>query len=164
MTQAEARGDERLTAWPDDGLERVAACPVCGIAGRALLHADLIDNIFFAAPGTWTMWRCDGCRSAYLDPRPTRDTIGIAYGNYYTHVPVEASRPTSAFERFRMTIANGYRNARYGTARQPAVAIGGTLARLVPRLRLPIDTGFRHLPRRPAGVTRRVLDIGCGNG
>jgi len=40
---------------------------------------------FHAAPGRWTLHRCRGCGSAYLDPRPTQATIGLAYRAYVTH-------------------------------------------------------------------------------
>ena len=29
--------------------------------------------------------RCRACRSAYLDPRPSTETIELAYRSYYTH-------------------------------------------------------------------------------
>src|SRR4051812_5020887 len=47
-------------AWPADGLEQLGSCPLCGVGERTLLHSDLQDRIFFAAPGTWTMWQCSG--------------------------------------------------------------------------------------------------------
>jgi SAM-dependent methyltransferase len=71
--------------WPIDGLERVLRCPACGSLGRALLHRDLIDDNSRCAPGKWTLWRCSNCTTAYLDPRPTRETIAMAYRSYYTH-------------------------------------------------------------------------------
>jgi 2-polyprenyl-3-methyl-5-hydroxy-6-metoxy-1,4-benzoquinol methylase len=149
--------------WPEDGLEKVPSCPLCGTADRELLHAELTDEVYRTAPGTWTLYRCAGCRSAYLDPRPTAETIGLAYATYYGH---EVRRKTAVEElglvgRLRRGVANGYRNARYGTADRPANPLGVALA-LAPGARRGIDTESRHLPRPVPGA--RLLDLGCGEG
>ena len=72
-------------SWPDNELELLKYCPVCGSRERELLHTGLRDRVFGVAPGDWTLHRCLECQSAYLDPRPTLATIGQAYTNYYTH-------------------------------------------------------------------------------
>jgi SAM-dependent methyltransferase len=61
-------------------------------------------------------------------------------------------------------LANGYRNARYGTRLAPASKAGHLLARLLPPLGWPVDATYRYLPRRRPSEEQRVLDIGCGNG
>lgn len=153
-------------SWPDEDLERLGRCPVCATEERRLLFADLWDNAFRVAPGLWTLWRCEGCESGYLDPRPTPASIGRAYGRYYTHEqPWVSPPPASTLQKLRAALANGYRNRRYGTARQPALAAGHVLARLFPPLARPSDLAFRFLERRPRdGPRPRLLDIGCGAG
>lgn len=150
--------------WPADGLEHAPDCPVCGSSTRTLLHQGLSDRIFFVAPGQWALWQCQLCRSAWLDPRPTQATIGIAYGRYYTHGSTELPSPRNAFERVRAALANGYRNARYGTNLRPAAAAGRLFVSVLPVLGWPVDIAYRYLPARRAGESGRVLDIGCGNG
>jgi hypothetical protein len=71
--------------WPADELEAVDCCPLCGCAERTMLHRDLTDRVFFCAPGGWHLYRCRGCEGAYLDPRPTSESIARAYSSYYTH-------------------------------------------------------------------------------
>jgi hypothetical protein len=71
--------------WPANGLEVVDRCPVCGEGEREILHQGLRDQVFYCAPGEWTLYCCRGCCSAYLDPRPTAETIYLAYRKYYTH-------------------------------------------------------------------------------
>jgi SAM-dependent methyltransferase len=71
--------------WPPNGLERVRACPACASPVRSLLYDNLTDDNAQCAPGRWTLWRCNGCATAYLDPRPTGSTISLAYRSYYTH-------------------------------------------------------------------------------
>ena len=75
----------RSQEWPPGGLERVHQCPACAGTERELLHAGLTDRLFGCAAGTWSLWRCATCGSAYLDPRPTQETILLAYGEYFTH-------------------------------------------------------------------------------
>jgi len=149
--------------WPAQGLEHLGACPLCHSTDRRRLHDHLTDVTFFTAPDEWTLWQCLGCRSAYLDPRPTRETIGLAYGEYFTHVLIMPPGPETMMQRIRKKLANGYRNVRYGTQLTPAWKVGYLVAKLIPSLGKIVDVQFRYLPRasRPG---LRVLDIGCGNG
>jgi SAM-dependent methyltransferase len=158
---------EILGDWPANGLEHLGACPVCGSTSRTKLYENLTDRVFRCAPGRWTMWRCEGCGSAYLDPRPTRETIHLAYTRYYTHEAAAASAeaaPSGALGRLRRALGNGYRNAKYGTAFPDALAIGRYVTPLFPRIRETIDRQYRllALPRTPHRP--RLLDVGCGNG
>jgi 2-polyprenyl-3-methyl-5-hydroxy-6-metoxy-1,4-benzoquinol methylase len=158
-------GSRRLrAAWPADGLERIGHCPICGAGGRDLLHPHLIDRIFFTAPGEWTMWQCRSCRSGYLDPRPTPDTIALAYGDYYTHRrAAERSLSVSPMGRFRNALGNDYRNARFNSRFSPALPlIGRLVVKLFPQVRRRIDLEYRFLPPLRSGA--RLLDVGCGNG
>ena len=71
--------------WPPEDMENLGQCPICKSTDRFMLYDQLIDKIFFSAPGIWKMWRCENCGVGYLDPRPTVESIGRAYTNYYTH-------------------------------------------------------------------------------
>ena len=153
--------------WPTAELESGLSCPACTNPERKILLRGLIDNVFFVAPGEWTLYRCTQCSSAYLDPRPTFESIGRAYTNYYTH---DAVAPSTAvpFEklgilrRLRRKLSNGYLNHRYGTKRQPSSKAGAILAKIFPGLRRGLDFEFRFLPKPNKGD--HLLDIGCGNG
>jgi SAM-dependent methyltransferase len=144
--------------WPADGLEAVGACPVCGCAQSAVLHARLRDRAFRAAPGDWTLVRCRDCRSAYLDPRPTSETIALAYRSYYTH---GATTPAQAASGLRAGLAGDYRQARWGYTQGSAVPGGRLIPRVAPSRGALVDREIRHLPATPGG---RLLDVGCGSG
>ena len=148
--------------WPSNGIERVSRCLICGVEDRSILHEGLWDNTFFAAADRWTLWRCAGCRSAYLDPRPDRATIALAYSRYYTHANQDSPRDTR--KSIRAALANGYRNARYGTKFEPSLSIGQYVALALPGFRRALHWHYRYLPK-PRGTSRgRALDIGTGNG
>lgn len=154
---------EKGLTWPANGIERAVQCPLCKSSDRRQLHAALEDRIFFTAPGTWDMWQCQACGTAWLDPRPNEATIGLAYGHYYTHEIATAEPPHSQAAKFRAMLGNGYRNRRFGTRLAPASALGLLAAALRPSVRSQIDLSFRYLPN-PRGRKLRLLDIGCGNG
>jgi glycosyltransferase involved in cell wall biosynthesis/SAM-dependent methyltransferase len=149
--------------WPAEDLEHVPHCPVCRESARRRLYSNLTDRVSFVAPGRWTLWSCARCGAAYLDPRPSGDTIGRAYRSYHTHgepaAPHEA--PPGWAGRLRWALANGYLNRRYGYDFAPASRLG-CLASLLPRRRWLADMRVRHLPR--TGAKPRLLDVGCGNG
>lgn len=148
--------------WPADGLEQVGRCPACGSPDRKLLYEALEDRAFGCAPGSWSLHQCLACGSAYLDPRPTEASIGLAYEHYFTH---GAGEPPPIFAAgFRRKVVNAYLNERYGT-RYPEAARGGELiAAALPFRRAGVNAGIaRHLPRA-CNRSMRLLDVGCGDG
>jgi 2-polyprenyl-3-methyl-5-hydroxy-6-metoxy-1,4-benzoquinol methylase len=155
---------EWVDFWPDNELELLGHCPVCRSKQRELLHAGLRDRAFRVAPGAWTLYRCLGCQSGYLDPRPTVDSIGRAYTNYYTHQTNDHPivRRIGVLRTFLHDALNGYRNAVYGLNRQPSLPLGRWLIPLLPPLKAAVDAECRHLPRPVSNGL--VLDVGCGNG
>jgi 2-polyprenyl-3-methyl-5-hydroxy-6-metoxy-1,4-benzoquinol methylase len=130
------------------------------------MYSDLMDGIFFSAPGRWIMYRCRGCGSGYLDPRPTATTIGLAYQSYFTHRVDEREAVVidklSWPRRLRHALANGYRNYRFGLNLQPANRLGILVGAFRPRWRALEAGKVRHLPRPKRGA--KLLDLGCGSG
>jgi 2-polyprenyl-3-methyl-5-hydroxy-6-metoxy-1,4-benzoquinol methylase len=144
--------------------EALGACPVCGATGRTLLHAALGDDSFGAVEGTWPLWRCSGCACAYLDPRPDRASIGLAYRRYYTHapaVPAPAAAAPSWRGRLRRRAEAAYLHRRYGAPGRGSWP-GALLYALLGPHRWATDVRLRHLPGPGRG--RRLLDVGCGDG
>lgn len=150
--------------WPEDGTEPLDSCPVCLSKNRRVLHSNLRDRIFLCAPGEWTLNECLACSSAFLDPRPTRETMHLAYKNYYTHEQSERLPPEQlgGVRRLKRILANGYKNWRFGTDLQPASLLGVPVTYLMPSIRALLNRQFRHLPR--LATTGCVLDVGFGSG
>ena len=128
------------------------------------MHRDLMDRVFFSAPGTWILFRCERCGAGYLDPRPTTATVSLAYQAYFTHGPSEkrSNRELGFYHSIRRALANGYRNARFGFSMEPATRWGVLAAYLMPAMRRMLDAEMRHLPKPTTGI--QLLDVGCGNG
>ena len=133
---------------------------MCGGDRRETLYEGLTDRIFFSAPGRWTLHSCLDCGSTFLDPRPDRATIGLAYETYYTHTDQPPAAPIRA-QGFRDAARNGYLNARYGYDLAPASRLGPPIAALFQKRRWYADHMVRHLEKEPG--RNRVLDVGCGD-
>jgi len=148
--------------WPVDGLQPVSQCPLCGGSERELVHKDLTDRLDLDDPGGWALYRCARCRSGYLDPMPTPETLGLAYREYYTH-STSAPATVGLMATLRLSVTNGYRNLRFGSKDRPGLRVLGALVpRLLPAWAMTIDWECRNLPKPKPGM--RLLDVGAGSG
>lgn len=145
-------------SWPEDGIEHVEHCPYCGSSERTLAYKDVQDWSFYCAPGKWTYWDCKQCSAIYLDPRPTKATIGQAYGTYYTHSIVNTTLQ-SLKERIRNECWSHWLNADISPRLHIPKSLIWLLSPLKARLVEPF--GLRELISLPKG---RLMDVGCGNG
>ena len=155
--------------WPLQDTEQVDACPTCGHTTWQVLHAGLRDLAFGAAPGAWTLVQCDVCGCAFLERRPTPQSIARAYATYYTHEGSAASQPDApgVGARLRRMLANGYRNRLYGSRLRPSLGPIGTLAGwAVPDARARVAREAPGLlgARPPEPGVSRLLDVGSGSG
>lgn len=164
-SQRHLRENARIQRWPADGLENLGRCPVCDSEIRSVLYESLTDKTFCCAPGSWTLFGCGQCGCAYLDPRPTLQTISLAYRRYYTHEkidPPEGQR-LDLLRRLKRLAVNGYMNLRWKTGWYPSSTALGVLLGCFPALRARLDgERMRYLP--VPGLARELLDVGCGNG
>ena len=152
--------------WGESDLEHVRSWPVCFGTKRSLLYTDMVDNVFYCAPGKWTSYSCSDCGSMYLDPRPTKGSIHRAYETYYTHSkqsPKPDYATLSPLKKIRRRLVNGYTNWRFSTAAKPASALGIAVMWLLFPFKLELDHEYRNLPRKSRGEAA-LLDVVCGNG
>src|SRR5271166_4422616 len=151
--------------WPTTDLEHLGRCPACDGTRRIRLYGSLRDCTFGAAPGAWTMWQCEECMVAYLDPRPTEESIGRAYSHYYTQTPLDNSYCESVFTdpTFKARLRLGYFNSRYGYHFTKGLWIGAMVAAMMANKRAGPDHLIRHLPA-PSVPRAPLLGVGCGNG
>jgi 2-polyprenyl-3-methyl-5-hydroxy-6-metoxy-1,4-benzoquinol methylase len=147
-------------AWPEEGLERVEACPYCDSTHRTLAYKDVQDWSFNCAPGKWDYWDCEDCKSLYLDPRPTRETIGSAYATYYTHGD---SSPVSLLGTLKNRLRNECLSRELNANISPRLHLpkmfGWAVALISKRVLVPF--GWQQLANQVKG---RFIDVGCGAG
>lgn len=143
------------------------SCPLCGSAERRLACGDLFDYDFGKSVERWAAQECIECRSLYLDPRPTRETVMYAYEGYYTHAAVAAVAAVEMKRHgrailFMMALKNGVLNRRFGTALSPTIDIPLVTKALSLLVRGSALRRYRYFRRLAPGA--KVLDVGCGSG
>lgn len=146
--------------WPEEGLEYVGECPYCNSRERTLAYKDVQDWSFYCAPGKWNYWDCSQCSAIYLDPRPTKATIGMAYGTYYTH---SIGNIKSILQLLKERIRNECWSHWLSADIRPRLHIPKWLGWLLTPLKSRVVEFFgqRELVSLPKG---RLMDVGCGNG
>lgn len=126
-----------------------------------------MDIFFGCAPGKWDMYVCANCGASFLNPRPTRETIHLAYRDYYTHAETGKNehRSLGISKYLKRAIKRAYINIAYRPEKETFIsrALFHALTRHDSRAKRELERWVRHLP--PPGTSeRRLLDIGCGNG
>jgi 2-polyprenyl-3-methyl-5-hydroxy-6-metoxy-1,4-benzoquinol methylase len=155
-------GDDTIDidrAWPPGDTERLSVCPICEGSGATLAYSAVKDWAFGCAPGSWDYWSCSHCESLYLNPRPTQNSIGRAYGTYYTH-----SRPSSkltSLQEFKQKLRNECLFHWLGIENSPRLNFRTPF--FLNPLKLIVDRQFPldQISKLPRGS---LLDVGCGNG
>jgi 2-polyprenyl-3-methyl-5-hydroxy-6-metoxy-1,4-benzoquinol methylase len=153
-----------ISDWPEAGLESVPRCPVCSDDHRSLMHRDLVDPLF-DAPGRWNMMSCHACGTAFLDPRPNRDTIHLAYERYYTHNEESAAVQVHGhrwLQSLKKNALDAFYRHRFRDEPWRAADLLAPLVRLKPSFARILEGEMRHLPKLSG--KKRLLDIGCGSG
>lgn len=149
--------------WAEHELEHLNRCPVCGASERDLCYPRMEDKIC-GTRGKWDYYRCRSCSVLYIDPRPSEETIGRAYQDYFTHSVLEERERVGWLDKVAFGMRNDYLNWKFGYNKHPVLPGGRWLMYLLPPwLRLEWDNCARHLPKPEEG-RNRLLDVGCGNG
>ncbi len=152
-------GPESVT--PPIATERQTSCPLCGALGEPR-YENLQDRLF-GAPGVWGFRGCPACGALWLDPRPTRASIGQAYRTYYTHGRSGAFAALAAATIRRAARARA--SLDYGFGKPTGSArLWALVFRLYPGLAAHADLLIRHLPVGALESGARLLDVGCGDG
>lgn len=140
------------------------ACPLCGTdRSRSIVVG---TDLLYGCSGEFTLVRCDGCEHHFLNPRPTRGSIGHFY--------------PSDYGPFRGASDDNLQSRRTGTPARRMIEQTGKSAcptELRPNRFSPrswrwlkrivlwwIDSRAAPLPAVVAGGTGRVLELGCAHG
>lgn len=125
------------------GTEEQSTCYLCGNEGETLYY-NLEDRIF-SSPGSWTLKRCVSaeCGLVWLDPMPTKNEIGKAYRNYYTHSQARGYKRTLLSKVVKLIARPLYTSL---------LSLGDELKQHKCMYLDSVATG------------QRLLDVGCGNG
>jgi 2-polyprenyl-3-methyl-5-hydroxy-6-metoxy-1,4-benzoquinol methylase len=149
-----------LNHWPEADLQILKACPVCGSTHSSLVHEEVRDWAFYAAPGSWSYWRCEDCDSLYLNPRPSPASIGRAYSDYYTHAGAATGL---GWRRLKSRWKNERLSVRWARNIEPRLHLPKPLASLVSKraTRMELPFGWQELANFKPGD---LMDVGCGAG
>jgi 2-polyprenyl-3-methyl-5-hydroxy-6-metoxy-1,4-benzoquinol methylase len=160
MSQAHIEPRQAGAEWTAE-LETLNHCPVCGCKTRVLAFSAMRDIVFGVAPGSWQLYRCGDCACFYMDPRPTRESVMLAYDDYFTHATDDHNSlafPGTILHKLR----NDYLAWRLGYDLPSNGPFGRWLLRLLPFRRRRYERLVRDFPAPKPGA--RLLDIGCGSG
>ena len=142
------------------GLETVDICPYCSSDERSLAHKDVSDWSFDVAHGKWCYYKCEGCFSLYLSPRPNLLSIGEAYSNYYTHF---SNTKVLNLSFLRLLVKNAWLSYLLDKKITPKLFVPQTLVRLISKLSGRDSLPFWIEPLE-AMQPGKFLDMGCGSG
>ena len=160
MSPAHAEPRHAAAGWTAE-IETLNKCPVCDCQARVLAFSGMRDIVFAVAPGSWQLYRCGGCGCFYMDPRPTRESVMLAYDDYFTHSADEHTSLALAGTLLNQ-IRNDYLRWRLGYDLPSKGPFGRWIMWLFPFRRRRYEHLVRDLPAPGPGA--RLLDIGCGSG
>lgn len=152
-------------------LEWITMCPGCGSGpgGNATLSLSDIFAKDSERAYKWNASICGSCKTCFLNPRPTADTIGSAYAHYYTHSTADSENLAvrrSGLLRLVRRIRESYTRLRVSARPKYRDLILGFFAFLHPGKRKLVDIGLRYAFRCRSKSERpsRILDVGAGDG
>lgn len=154
---------DKMDKWPKDGIEHIGKCPVCGSQAYSIIHEELIDDLCRSPLGPWNLQSCNLCDSAFLDPRPTKGSIYIAYKNYYTHGDSNSKKIDTTQGSSKLINLNINHFDIKKSSNRSFRQLLKSFFIIFPIIGSSIANSNRHLPRASLG-NDNLLDIGCGDG
>lgn len=150
-------------AWSRGELTLLEYCPACKHdinyepVYKRLDDEQLMSDI-------WNIYKCPHCKSFFVNPRPTENSLAALYQDYLTHKPIQSEAVfTSA--SFFWKMVRGYLYNQLGIQfKQKSLTIGYILFSLIPPLRYKLDRFGRNLTMKKFSHKGKLLDLGCGAG
>jgi SAM-dependent methyltransferase len=143
-----------------------AACPLCGHEhSRPMI---VTSDLLYGFPGQFTLATCDACGHVFMNPRPTRATIGHCYSADYG--PFRADVGTSQISHRKSQISNSKsqeaRSFRSWTwLRKIVLWWIDSRATVIPAIASGDATNSRSAQDSSRIIDRpRALELGCSHG
>lgn len=115
-------------------------------------------------PEEWHIYNCFYCKSFFVNPRPSENSLPALYRDYLTHKPVQREAVFTSSSIF-WKLVRGYLSKQLDIRfDQKSLAIGYILFNLLPPLRYKLDRFGRNLTIRNFSHKGKLLDLGCGAG
>src|SRR5262245_56319467 len=143
--------DGNSVIWED------VSCPLCG----AREDDPLIVVPSETEQAVYRVGRCRKCGMAYLNPRPTEETVGRLYPNDYEEYRGPTFRRRGIFGRWRDYLEGLVMAREYGCPLPITPGREEWLAKLAGPWLRPPRTSLTGIPYQGEG---RLLDFGCGAG
>jgi len=162
--RADGAGDvRREAAGPVLRTRPQPLCPVCGSGGGPCYER--LEDHLFGVVGSWSSRACDSpdCGLLWLDPAPLEADLGLAYGDYFTHVDAGPAAPPGPLRRIWEGVKQGYFARRFGYPIEGAAwkRPSSWILEPFPTRRESLDVLGLHLSPVAGG---RMLEVGCGSG
>ena len=152
---------KKYTQWPEDRLEIVNNCPVCGCSHSQAAEKELVDLISSAPTTGWQINICKICKSGFLFKRPMGAYIQDAYHGYHTHTVNKNDTLGGRSRRLQNYLRDQYYDYRNGDGGIPTLLVYYLSLVLYP-VALYFEAKSRHIFQ--LGNKGSLLDVGCGNG
>jgi len=115
-------------------------------------------------PDTWSIYNCPSCKSFFVNPRPSKNSLAGLYQDYLTHKPTQTETVFTSESLFWKLVRGYLTKSLDLNFDKHSLNIGYTLFSLLPPLRYKLDRFGRNLTKKNFSKKGKLLDLGCGAG
>lgn len=143
-----------LTSWESTG------CPLCG--DQRSRPVVIASDLLYGCPGEFTLTRCEACRHVFLNPRPTRECIGLFYPADYGPFRGELSSGRKPKADGRWPLSRFFDPRKWPWLKQ--ILLWWIDSRAAPIPKLEISDLKSQISNQTSEIPPRALELGCSHG